>query len=264
MNMFADSLIVVAHPDDDILWFGSVVDKVGGILFCFNEVPSSPGTGDARLRTIADYPLGNVTSLGLDEPAVWNHGDWSQPVKDPRGITLHNPEAEVRYAEAYEKLLKLIGGRISRAKNIFTHNPWGDYGHEEHILVYHALKALQRELNFDLWFSNYCSNRSVPLMNRWISGFDNVYESLPVNLDLVHQISAIYSKHGCWTWYDDYQWFDTECLLREPPDAGEQETQLYGHSFPVNYLKLHIGSDQTRRHRMVRSLSKLRHKLRSS
>jgi len=31
-NMFSNSILVVAHPDGEILWFSSIIDKVDQIL----------------------------------------------------------------------------------------------------------------------------------------------------------------------------------------------------------------------------------------
>ena len=129
--------------------------------------------------------------------------------------------------------IHILRERVANRKNVFTHNPWGEYGHEEHVLVYRVLKTLQTEFHYDIWFSNYCSNRSVHLMNHYISGFVAEYECLPVNLTLVHEIAEIYRSNECWTWYEDYQWFEQECLMREvsPSEKSELELLPYGHNF---------------------------------
>ena len=157
----------------------------------------------------------------------------------------------------------MLGDRLAGVQNILTHNPWGEYGHEEHVLVYRVLKALQQEFRFDLWYSNYCSNRSVTFMNRYISGFDDAYERLPVNLGLVREIAEIYKHNDCWTWYDDYTWFDSEWLIREQADAVQKKRLPYGHSFPLNYIKIHICSNKQRPMRIMRTLSRLKRRLQS-
>ena len=263
-SMFADSLLIVAHPDDDILWLGSVVDRVGGIIFCFNEDPGNPALGKARLKTIADYPLDNVATLRLIEPQAWDKADWSRPSESASGIRLGNAQDEARYAETFDKLLGMLRGRVASSRNIFTHNPWGEYGHEEHVLVHRVLKTLQQEFRFDLWFSNYCSNRSATFMNRYISGFGEAGERLPVNLQLVTEIAEIYKHNDCWTWYDDYRWFDSEWLRREQTDAEHKQVLPYGHSFPLNYIKIHVGSNRQRPTRAMRTLSRLKRRLQST
>ena len=260
--MFEDSLLIVAHPDDDILWMGSVIDKVDAVIFCFNDDPGNPSVGKARQRTIKEYPLSNVSTLDLNETQSWDKADWTHPDASAYGIKIvKSLESESRYQEAYEELLKVLRSRVAEAKNVFTHNPWGEYGHEEHVLVYRVLKALQTEFHFDVWFSNYCSNRSVNFMNHFISGFDVVYESLPVNLPLVNEIAEIYRKNECWTWYEDYRWFESECLIREKPGVLQTEALPYGRSFPLNYIKIHVDSNPPGPDRFTQAISKLKRKL---
>ena len=46
--MFENSILIMAHPDDDILWMSSVIEKVEDIIFCFNDDPPHPDLGIAR------------------------------------------------------------------------------------------------------------------------------------------------------------------------------------------------------------------------
>lgn len=260
--MFEASLMVVAHPDDDILWMGSVIDKVGGVIFCFKDDPDNPETGAAREKTINAYPLQDVSSLKLTEPPSWDKANWSRPEATAYGIKLEKSrDSELRYRETHENLLHILRDRMANIKNVFTHNPWGEYGHEDHVLVYRVLKNLQAEFHYDLWFSNYCSNRSVKFMNHYISGFGAEYECLPVNLPLVNEIAEIYKRNGCWTWYEDYQWFERECLMRETPDGAAPGQLAYGHNFPVNYIKIHVGTSNTKPKRFARIASRLQRRL---
>lgn len=260
--VFEASLIIVAHPDDDILWLGSVIDKVGGITFCFQEDAANPEIGAAREKTINAYPLQDVSSLELTEPPSWDKANWSHPEATAYGIKLEKCQnAELRYRETYENLLHTLRVRMADIKNVFTHNPWGEYGHESHVLVYRVLKTLQAEFHYDLWFSNYSSNRSVNFMNHYIYGFSAEYECLPVNLSLVNEIAEIYKKNGCWTWYEDYQWFERDCLMREIPGGAVSGQSAYGHIFPVNYIKIHVETHNPKHNRFLRIATRLQRKL---
>ena len=77
-------------------------------------------------------------------------------------------------------------------------------------------------------------------MNHYISGFRSDYECLTANPSLARNIAEIYRKNGCWTWYEDYQWFDQECLMRNLPSQDQLGLLAYGHNFPINYIKTHI------------------------
>ena len=240
--MFEASALIVAHPDDEILWLSSVVGKVGSIVFCFNDYPRDPNLGVARKKTIAEYPLPNVSTLDIVEAQSYDEADWEQPELTEYGIKLSkNPEADARYRKTYTEIVRALRDVVADRKNIFTHNPWGEYGHEDHILVYRALSQLQAEYGYALWFSNYCSNRSVCLMNFYICGFTTDYRCLPTNQELVNPIVKLYKNNGCWTWYDDYQWFHEEYLMQIPQFDIQAQKLPYGHSFPINYLKVTSG-----------------------
>lgn len=258
--MFEASAVIVAHPDDDVLWLSSVLDKVDSTVFCFNDCPGKPDLGAARKKTIAEYPLRQVSSLDIVEAQSYKQADWSQPVLTEYGIKLgRNPEAEARYQNTYRRLLDGLRDVVAERKNIFTHNPWGEYGHEDHIMVYRALSALQEEYGYALWFSNYCSNRAFRLMNRYVHGFNTDYRTLATNQELAKAIVQLYKNNGCWTWYEDYQWFQDECLMQNT--SLEKQTLPYGHNFPINYLKI-PDEPETRQppppffRRLVRSLKR--------
>ena len=263
--MFEDSALIVAHPDDDILWLGSVLDKVGKIVFCFNESLRKRERGPARIKTIAEYPLPDVSSLDVTEAHSFNKADWFQPVITDYGIELSKDRVvDARYRESFGKVCDALADIVRGRKNIFTHNPWGDYGHEDHVLVYRALKTLQSTYGYTLWFSNYCSNRSFTLMNHYVSGFRSDYQCLPANLALAHEIADLYRKYGCWTWYEDYQWFDHECLMKEEPSVQPSEQLAHGHLFPLNYLKTEHNTETppAAPHPLLKAAGRLKRKVR--
>ena len=89
-------------------------------------------------------------------------------------------------------------------------------------------------MKFNLWFSNYCSNSSVTLMMRYVSGFDSEYVTLETNKALGNSLMSL-SKKSCWTWYDDWEWFNEESFMK---DRHRAEVKTYGHIFPLNMIKI--------------------------
>ncbi len=266
-EMLSSAILVVAHPDDEILWFSSVVDKVDEILFCFGDYPALPALGEGRRKALAEYPLEHCSSLQLEESGSFSGADWGHPVESPYGLEIvHGRRTERRYRETYRLLEERLAEKLATCRNVITHNPWGEYGHEDHVQVYRAVEALQKRLSFRLWFSNYASNRSAALMFRYFSGFDTHYLTLPTNRELAHSLKSIYERHGCWTWYGGYQWFDQECFT-EPPGVEERETE-HGRLFPINMLKTDLPSRPWKKpgplSRMVEKLQRrLQRKLRN-
>jgi len=235
--MFDKSIIIVAHPDDDILWLSSVIEKVSEILFCFLDFKPNPLIGPARRKTILEYPINNVSCLEIEESQSFAKADWTNPVETKYGLELKgNSDTTNNYAANYKRLYKSLVDKLSHYDNVFTHNPWGEYGHEDHVQVYRVLKEIQTIHGYNLWFSNYCSNKSFPLMLSHISGFSSDYITYPTNKELARKITDIYIKNGCWTWYEDYCWFNEESFIKDQGEPGK--TSPTGHIFPLNLIKL--------------------------
>ncbi len=236
-NMLRNAILVVAHPDDEILWFSSVADKVDEIVFCFNDYPALPALGSGRKQSLANYPLPHVSTLEIEESGSFSGADWKNPVATPYGVEIVNgKEIRQRYQDNFFILKEKLSEKLRPYTNVFTHNPWGEYGHEDHVQVYRVVETLQKRLPFRIWCSNYASNRSVSLMFDYFSGFDTSYLRLPTNLELASTLKALYQKNNCWTWYRDYRWFDEECFLESTHFVTDTKI-AQGQRFPVNMLK---------------------------
>ena len=166
-NNFGRVALVVAHPDDEILWFSSIVQKVAKVVVCYLDVPERPDWTAGRRLAMREYPLTNWTFLGLTESVAFAGADWKAPVTTEYGLevqqrpgTLLGFDAE-RYRANYHTLCTQLRGVLGESDVVVTHNPWGDYGHEEHVQVHRAVTTVQKVLGYDVWYSNYCSERSL-------------------------------------------------------------------------------------------------------
>lgn len=236
-DMLIDSVLLTAHPDDEILWFSSVIEKVDKIILCFLKVPSQPDWTTGRAISVAEHPVGRpITYLEMDESEAFWGVDWHNPIITEYGLRITNPRYnDDKYISNFQLLLTHLREELKDCKNVITHNPWGEYGHLEHVQLYRAVKQLQEELGYDIWYSNYCSNRTAELMTNYISGFDCDYITLNTNKALGHKAMTLYQKNKCWTWYDDYTWFDQECFIK---DQTMEATQARGKIFPINFIKV--------------------------
>ncbi len=235
-DMLSNSILVVAHPDDEVLWFSSILDKVDEILFCFNDYPALPALGKGREKVLADYPLPNTSSLKIEESGSFSGADWENPSVSSYGMEIiHGKKIKRRYQDNFYLLRQRLEKHLQSRDNVITHNPWGEYGHEDHVQVYRAIESLKKKLSFRLWCSNYASNRSISLMFRYFSGFNTPYQMFSTNPELTTSLIDLYRKHNCWTWYGDFQWFDTECFLEAAHFPHDEEK--HGRLFPINMLK---------------------------
>lgn len=238
MDIFDKSAIVAAHPDDENLWFSSVLTKVDSIVLCFLEVAGMPEWTRGRRQSLAEYPLPNLTCLELDESEVFWGADWEHPGVTDYGLEIVRGDlSDTLYKDNFERLKQRLRERLDGCRNVFTHNPWGEYGHVEHVQVYRAVKALQQDMHFDLWFTAYVSNKSARLMSETLASRDlGRSVTLPTEKSLATGIAALYKRHGCWTWYDDYDWSDTDTFILDPEaPAG---TPRYGTVAPLNFIRI--------------------------
>jgi LmbE family N-acetylglucosaminyl deacetylase len=238
-GMLDKSVIVVAHPDDEMLWFSSILARVSKIIVCMVDSQRHPELGPARKESMSRYPLPNLISLNMEQADTLGYGaDWNNPVLTEYGIALpKKPDLAGRYQANYSSLRNRLQQELSACSNVFTHNPWGEYGHEEHVQVYRVVKDLQAEFNFKIWYSNYCSNRSYPLMIRQLSGGGKQMLTLKTDRKIMDMIKKLYQDFGCWTWYSDWNGFSEDTFFSENNNENSEEKHSYD-SFPLNFLRM--------------------------
>jgi LmbE family N-acetylglucosaminyl deacetylase len=231
---FESSLLVVAHPDDEMLWFSSVVERVQTLVFCFEDCDDLPELGPARRRAAEAYPMANVAWLRLPEPCSVHAANWQNPVPTPYGMALNkdgNDSArEARYQASFGALQSRLRETLKGAANVYTHNPWGEYGHPDHVQVSLAVRSLQSELRFRLWYSSYVSPMSMTFAQLFLPRLFN-HQRLPTNAAVERRLRPVYDASGSWTWHSTYERFETEAMLEETNAPPRQ-----GASVPLNYI----------------------------
>lgn len=210
--------VVVAHPDDEALWLSSAVAAADRIVFCFGDLFERPKKSAARRRAVAALPLTGVVNLALPESGSYRVVDGTRPMLTPAGVVIADAAARLRYEGNYAKLVAALRPALAGFRDIYTHNPWGEYGHPEHIQVHRAVAALQGELGYTIWFSNYADAASWPLalalggqpcwMQRRILEPDRV---------MAHRLMRTYRRHGAWTWTWAHRWPAQETFYALPP-----------------------------------------------
>lgn len=248
------SVIIAAHPDDELLWFSSILRDVDQVILVFGGFWGDPGIGDRRRAAIAEHPHHNVDCLNIDEAGSYGCADWSRPRLNEAGIAFAAPwrmrgfkrhlrrgisaltkrgypppglSADVDYRRNYALVRAALGDRLTPDMNVFTHTPWGEYGHEDHVQTYRVVESLRDEIGFTLWVSNYCTERTLPLAARYF-GTSASYVRMETDKDYNETVAAVYRQHDCWTWADDWAWFDEECFMPSP--------QLHERQFPHRHL----------------------------
>ena len=253
-----NSIIVACHPDDELLWFASILPRVDQVLLIYEDYWPDPELGAARARAVANHPHPSVRTLRLPEVATYGAGRWADAAIDDVGIdfgraaALRDAKQAVlglagrrrapagglarRYRANFASLCSHLRESLRADMNVFTHNAWGEYGHEDHVQLHRALCALRDEMGFRLWTSNYVTERSLPLAMRYFKTRPEPGITLPVDVAHAERVADCYREAGCWTWADDWTWFPTETFRQAPhapSDAGGQ-----AHLAGLNFFRI--------------------------
>lgn len=258
---FEESVLVVAHPDDEVLWFSSIVGRVSRVIICFSDYPLDAQLGDNRRKAIQELPFRNVESLNITEACSFLRADWPNPALNQWGFQIRSPDATVEaYTRNHLELVSRLRVLLARYKTVFTHNPWGEYGHEDHGLVHAAVVAARRELGFSLYFSNYASQRNAMLFSDTLHALDRRYLTLHTDISNARKAESIYRKYNCWTWFDGYDWPAQECFLQysAADDAPQPRTAF---DIPINFLCVDLPVKRLGNNVLLRATDRLRTKM---
>ncbi len=211
---YDNSVLIVAHPGDEVLWFSSILDAVTCIVIVFVGAAHHPGRGDAQRAAIAEHRYRNkIVSLEIERHCLQDTSDW--------------PGAEVSAA---------LAAHLSEVRNIFTHNPWGEHGHDDHVQLSKVATQTAADVGASIWYDNYVSGESSHLMRQYFGAFAADYCTMDVDAAQAREIAASYMKNGAWTFEDDYAWFPSECFVKGPLERHAEPAK--GILFPVNYIRV--------------------------
>ncbi|MBP9675015.1 MAG: hypothetical protein KBD63_07965 [Bacteriovoracaceae bacterium] len=171
-------IMIVAHPDDEIIWFEPV--WVDLIIVVFSARADSEFISKKRAEFIKMHPLGEkCLFMAMDEiPNQENLKAWERVLE--------------KYIKEYiEKRLNLLIPACA-ITDVFTHGPMGEYGHPHHILIHDVVKKIFKEKNTVIWAPNllYAKKGKVLIIRR--------------NMNLYRELKKLYVHHNIWTWKDEY------------------------------------------------------------
>lgn len=155
-NKRFENLVIVAHPDDELIFYGSqlIRNNLNKIL-CL---------------THANTPRFNEFSNLLNE------------LKCPYIILDHKDDMRIKYMknEYRQFLFEYIKKNKNKLKQIVTHNPFGEYGHNFHKAVSNVVIEICKELNVmnKLHFFSICKKRlPQPLIDQKYSLMSIYYKT---------------------------------------------------------------------------------------
>jgi len=251
--------VVVAHPDDEALWLSSVVASADRIVFSFGDIFDKPRESEARRRAVAALPLSGIVHLEIPESGAgwkasqvrlehsernpekrqgrdagrleYSGGNPEKPQRrdagrlepTPSDILIFDAAARARYESNYAKLLEGLRASLSGCRDVYTHNPWGEYGHSEHVQVYRAVTALQDELGYTVWFSNYVDGRNWTFVRRLAQSLSWARRSIVTpDVDTARKLMRVYRRYGVWTYPTTRRWPAREVMYAQPPSNSSE------------------------------------------
>lgn len=123
-----DKLLIVAHPDDESIFFGDWLIKNSNRV---KVVSISGGLDSIRKKEFSDV----MKNLRIKEFEIWNHEYSLEPFIDPETI-----ESEL-YRLKFENTWT----------EVVTHNMYGEYGHLQHIEIHDLVKKIFRSNRISIY-----------------------------------------------------------------------------------------------------------------
>lgn len=214
------SAIVAAHPDDEALWFGSLLPLVERVVLCYGPSLRKTERAAQRRRVLDAYPRKAVVLLDLTQPGL--HEWHARP--DP-GRTAEQEETDL------QRLVDGLGPSLQGCTTVFTHNAWGEYGHPDHLRVHAAVNRLRSAIGYQVFTSSYLEVGRIDSAQPALRQHAPEVLSFPVDLSKIQPVVALYQAHGCWTWHADWTWPIDEHFLSfdRPgrPGRGSIPVQLF-------------------------------------
>lgn len=244
--------IVMAHPDDEVLWAGSALKAAEKIVLVYGEWPGANIVSAGRRAAMAEFPLPTLDWVQIPETGVFDSASWPEVRETEYGLYPHRALAildnfnPVQYRAQFETQREALRGRLAGIRNVIAHGPWGEYGHEEHVQLFRVVASLAAEMGFRLWVPAYVGPKSEALMLRNLKYCGKPTRALPIDQDFAQGIAQIYKRTQCWTFFDGYVWPKTEWFLPWVPE-GLPEGQ---HATPadIQRIVLPADSDAWRKH----------------
>jgi len=212
MINFKRSVLVVAHPDDEILWFSSIIQNIEKIIIVFNKCENKMvNIGRDKIFNLELLPYKEkITNLNIKESGVFNKANWKIPKSTEYGIHVNSRN----YIKNFSKINEKLHNELKGYENVITHNPWGEYGHEEHVQVFKSIKKISYELNLSVWIPGYFSEQSYRMMSLYTEFVSKKLDRYKIDNEFCQKVKNIYSNNNAWTWSNNYLWPEYENFFK--------------------------------------------------
>jgi LmbE family N-acetylglucosaminyl deacetylase len=225
-NILEKLAIVMAHPDDEVLWACSALRAAEKIVLVYGELPGAQKLTEGRRAAMAAFPLPTLDWLEMKESGVFDSASWPEVRETAYGLYPHPSLRLLRcfdpdhYRAQFDNLRAALRPRLQGMRNVISHGPWGEYGHEDHVQVFRVVASLAGEIGFRVWVPAYYASKSEALMQRNLRYFGRPTPRMAIDAALADEIAQIYKRTNTWTWFDSYVWPKSEQFLPFVPGGA--------------------------------------------
>ena len=199
-------LMVMAHPDDEII-FGwpilqdSKIDKK--ILICSSDYNNSERIW-CKDRKQALFQIGNFVGSKETVCLDYNSEFYRQPTRPIRGNE-QEPDGVVAgpWRNMCTDFINHINTMSSDCDAVFTHNPYGEYGHIDHLLLF---DLIIKNVDKPVLITDIKQNSNWSHVTRKSDRIESMYYHNLIKKDckldkvLLNFCQSKYESLNAWTW----------------------------------------------------------------
>jgi len=201
------ALMVMAHPDDEVIFgwpifFDENIEKT--LLICSTDRKNPERQWCAhRVNVLANIcQEENVLLYGIDNNSSFYRTATRRPPGVPQTI---EGDASAPYRSMNQLIINTVLEMEDDYDFIFTHNPYGEYGHVDHILLFDLmLKNVNIPIVFTdiIQLSNWAGYETEKCKESisWKIYYNNKISEHVINEEKYEKYKKIYEKYNCWTW----------------------------------------------------------------
>ena len=241
MSIFNNGILVVAHPDDECLFYSSIINKISTIIFCFSKIPGEKYLSNGREKALNEFPLKNINLIYLNITQAKTNNrplNWLNIKDSEYGIKGGYDESS--YMKNFSILKSKLNKLLTSNTSVITHNPWGEYGNAEHTQIFKIIFNIAKKKNIIMFVDGYYSNLSRFYTYRKQNLLIPKVYSFKTSKKYYSQLKDHYMKNGCWTWFNNYEVPQYECFykvdLRLDINTNLKFNRIL--NYPLNYIEI--------------------------
>ena len=201
-------LIVMAHPDDEIIFGWPILQNPQiekKILICSSDF-NNPQRAWCKNRKDALYEIGSF--VGSEETVCLDYDSefYRLPTRPIQG---NAPEADGKIAGPWRNMCADFESHINRMSKdcdaVFTHNPYGEYGHIDHLMLF---DLVVKNIDKPILITDIRQDSNWSSVTRHSDRVEELYYKNKIQTDckldelLLEFCKTKYEAKNAWTWSD--------------------------------------------------------------